>query len=433
MAYLLSFDQYSLNEPFLYLLSAALSTWWTNPWRPKKTPENSAGEAPSVFGLDSTESGDDDFAFDASAFKSQKRNNAENPFAWMNDRGSSNSDRDSWGDRQPSSFDDAPAKAWPEESVADDKDALAELNDMIGLDAVKEQIARLRAKIVFDQRRRAGGFRTSNQSLHMVFTGNSGTGKTTVARIVGKIFYELGILDRPSVHEVTRSDLVAGYIGQTAIKTAAEIKKALGGVLFIDEAYSLAKLDGGQDFGAEAIETLLSEMENQRGNLCVIVAGYEREMGRFLRSNIGLPSRFKTTIRFPDYSPLELYRIFEKTCSDDGFSLTRDAMGLAADHLEAIYETRGQHFGNGREVRNLFADCYNNAAFRTADDPSLDISTMEAADIPMPDVVKQDRMRLQMWLVVRDPSTTKTEKQKALSWLEANPIKKTVKRIAKIQ
>ena len=292
---------------------------------------------------------------------------------------------------------------------------------MIGLDPVKDQVKRLRAKIIFDQKREASGASATKQSLHMVFTGNPGTGKTTVARIIGRIFKEMGLLDRPTVHEVTRGDLVAEYVGQTAPKTAEEIEKAIGGVLFIDEAYNLSPAEGGRDFGSEAIDTLLREMENRRDKLVVIVAGYEAEMKRFVASNPGLQSRFKNTIHFPDYSPAEMYRIFEKIAEGDSFTISGDARALLRNYLAALYENRGAEFGNGRDVRNLFEDCTSNIALRTVDVPASDkeaFSTIQAADIPFPHSLPDDYATKALWDIVQSDTYTKKQRTEAIKKLD---------------
>jgi len=296
--------------------------------------------------------------------------------------------------------------------------ALEELDKMIGLDPVKEQVRRLHAKILFDQKRAATGAKPTKQSMHMVFTGSPGTGKTTVARIVGRILNDLGILDRPNVHEVTRTNLVAEYVGQTAPKTAGEIEKALGGVLFIDEADSLSPADGRRDFGSEAIDTILREMENHRDKLVVIVAGYEAEMERFIGSNPGLQSRFKNTINFPDYSASEMYRIFEMIAQMDHFALTDDARSLLQHHFTILEQSKGPHFGNGRDVRNVFEDCTSNLALRTVNVSETDkaaFSTITAADIPKPKALSA--VDTALWNTVQNTRSTDTERSAALKKL----------------
>lgn len=270
-------------------------------------------------------------------------------------------------------------------TVEKNRSALDELNAMIGLEPVKKQILELRAKIEFDQKRKAQGKAATSQSMHMVFTGNAGTGKTTVARIVAQIFHELGVLKNPTVHEVARGDLVAQYIGQTEEKTREAIEQAMDGVLFIDEAYSLTESDSKRDFGREAVETILKEMEDNRDRLVVVAAGYKKEMQTFLNSNAGLKSRFKNVIDFPDYTPDEMFQIFEKIASGEDLKLAQDAKPALKKYLTKMYEKRDANFGNGRDVRNLFETCLSNLAMRAHAENLTDaesLSTITAADIP---------------------------------------------------
>ncbi len=311
--------------------------------------------------------------------------------------------------------------------------AIEELNAMIGLEPVKEQITRLRAKIIFDQKRKAAGAAATSQSMHMVFTGNPGTGKTTVARIIGKIFHELGVLKKPTVHEVAREDLVAEYVGQTAPKTTAEIKKARNGVLFIDEAYSLSAAGNSKDFGREAIETLLKEMENNRDSMVVIVAGYKKEMQTFLKSNPGLKSRFKNLIDFPDYTPPEMYQIFEKIASEQDFKLAPAASTLLFHHLAELHKHRDTHFGNGRDVRNLLESCVSNLAIRTQDEGKIDaknLSTITATDIPVPDTLKSNSKMIKLWAFIQDANTNAKERQQAIDQLNKENEKLGQKRLS---
>ena len=263
--------------------------------------------------------------------------------------------------KQEAAIKKAPVKKAPQVKKAEPIDvdkALAELNELVGLRTVKEKINATVNQIKNFNLRRENGLKVPKVSYHMVFTGNPGTGKTTVARIVSKIYTALGVVSGNDIPdglvETQRNNLVAGYVGQTAKQTQEVIDKAMGGILFIDEAYSLAPKGGGADFGQEAIDTLLIGMENNRDNLVVIAAGYENEMKRFINSNPGLESRFKTFIHFEDYDGEELFKIFSFQLKKNDYVLDSAAKVKIKEYLKELYENRDENFANARDVRNLF-------------------------------------------------------------------------------
>lgn len=237
----------------------------------------------------------------------------------------------------------------------DGMSAYDRLQALTGLDSVKRAVGKMiHLHQINAKREEALGKKASTVSMHMVFTGNPGTGKTTVARIIGELYHEMGLLSKGQVKEVKRADLVAENIGGTEANTKRAIEEALGGILFIDEAYTLSPEDPGRDFGPKAVDTILTAMEENRGNLVVIVAGYEKEMQRFINSNPGLKSRFKNFIRFEDYNAQQLHQIFRYTVESEGYRLDEAADSILAPYFEQLYRTRGLNFGNGREVRNFF-------------------------------------------------------------------------------
>lgn len=237
------------------------------------------------------------------------------------------------------------------------------LNLLIGMDTVKRKIKEISDWVTFTQMRQAQGFKTDEISLHMIFSGNPGTGKTTVARMVAEILKALGVLKKGHLVEVGRSDLVAEYVGQTAIKTMKKIKEAEHGVLFIDEAYSLTR-SGGNDFGIEAVDTLVKAMEDKRKNLVVILAGYPKEMNHFLQTNPGLFSRFKYHINFPDYSLDELLKIHSILLKEKQYKITENAELGVKELIKRAIRNKPSSHGNGRLIRNLIEDeILNKAAY----------------------------------------------------------------------
>ena len=236
----------------------------------------------------------------------------------------------------------------PKEKI---EDLLAELDSYVGMDAIKAEVRSLINMVQVYKLRREHDLPTTDMSLHMVFSGNPGTGKTTVARIMARIYHSLDILSKGQLVEVDRSGLVAGYVGQTALKTQKVIEKAMGGVLFIDEAYALNG-KSENDFGQEAIDTILKAMEDHRDDLVVIVAGYTELMDRFIHSNPGLESRFNRFLEFEDYTTEQMVAIFKMQCKKGCYVLAQGTEELVRDFIAE--ESAGDSFGNARGVRNLF-------------------------------------------------------------------------------
>ena len=243
---------------------------------------------------------------------------------------------------------------------------LAELDRLCGLDKVKEDVKGLINLVKVRGLRKDAGLPVPPMSLHLVFMGNPGTGKTTVARLLAKIYRSLGVLSKGQLVEVDRSGLVAGFVGQTALKTQEAIDKALGGVLFVDEAYALANQDNANDFGREAIEVLLKGMEDHRDDLIVIVAGYTNLMGDFIHANPGLESRFNKYFYFEDYDGGQLAEIFRDLCKKNGYELDEAADKAAAEAFQVMYDRRDENFGNARDVRNIFEAAVARQANRVA-------------------------------------------------------------------
>ena len=232
---------------------------------------------------------------------------------------------------------------------------MEQLDSLVGLETVKKEVKNLINLVKVRKLRQENDLPVPPMSFHMVFLGNPGTGKTTVARLISGLYAAIGVLTKGQLIEVDRSGLVAGYVGQTALKTQEVIQSALGGVLFIDEAYSLSS-GGENDFGREAIETLLKAMEDHRDDLVVIVAGYTGPMEKFIHSNPGLESRFNRYFFFPDYDGNQLTEIFRMQCKKNSYTLTPEADEAALKMFTRLYEERDENFGNGRDVRNCFED-----------------------------------------------------------------------------
>lgn len=276
----------------------------------------------------------------------------------------------------------------PATTVSDNKNAkpqidpFAELDQQIGLQSVKDQVREIYDNLRANELRRAKGIKVEAQSLHFVFTGKPGTGKTTIARIVARLLHQIGALPTDKLVEVDRSQLVAQYIGQTAPTTTKKIEEAMGGVLFIDEAYSLAPPGNTNDFGKEAIEALLKRMEDDRGKFIVIVAGYKNKMDEFIDSNAGLKSRFTLYLDFPDYSPSELADIFTLITKGRNYVLELDAQAALVPLCERMVQTTPpEKFGNGRDVRGRFEKAERAQGRRLISDPNADPMKLTLADI----------------------------------------------------
>ena len=264
-------------------------------------------------------------------------------------------------------------------------DPYKELDELIGLEQVKEEVHSLANFVKIQKQREKKGLKIPKMSLHLVFTGSPGTGKTTVARIVARIYKDLGVLKKGHTVETDRSGLVANYVGQTATKTNAIVDSALNGVLFIDEAYALVPTaNKNNDYGQEAISTLLKRMEDDRDKLVVIVAGYPKEMNRFIDSNPGLKSRFNRYINFPDYTSGELCQIFNMYVRKNQYSLTPDAERCLKTRLDSAVKHKDRNFGNARYARNIFEKSIQQQANRLSKEKNpttKQLSELTASDI----------------------------------------------------
>ncbi len=282
------------------------------------------------------------------------------------------------------------------EKTEPETDPMEDLNELIGLAGIKHDVRELYDFTKIQKLRRDAGLKTVPVSMHLVFTGNPGTGKTTVARILARLYRQIGVLSKGQLVECDRSGLVAGYVGQTAVKTQKKIEEAMGGVLFIDEAYSLARgADQGNDFGQEAIDTLLKAMEDHRDEFVVIVAGYTKPMEAFIHSNPGLQSRFNKFIEFPDYSVDELLAIFDLNCRKYQYIPDQAARDQVKTLLMLRKAQTPENFANAREVRNLFESIITNQARRIA-----------AMDNPTPEEMQRITVE-----DLRDEDDTNTEEK----------------------
>jgi hypothetical protein len=280
---------------------------------------------------------------------------------------------------------DSPTEKSPAERLAE---AMAELDRLIGLEEIKHEVRTLTNFLKVQAKRSEAGLPTTDLSLHMVFNGNPGTGKTTVARIVGDIFSAMGILQKGHLVETDRSGLVAEYAGQTGPKSHKKIDEALDGVLFIDEAYTLIAAKSEDPYGHEAVQTLLKRMEDDRERLVVILAGYPQEMEALLRSNPGLSSRFSRHLEFDDYTPLELSQIFGLMCDKSQYRVCSATRAKIIVGVTWLHVRRDRHFGNGRTARNLFEHAIRRQANRIAEISELSVeqlSTLLPEDIEFED------------------------------------------------
>ncbi|WP_211518741.1 AAA family ATPase [Flavobacterium humi] len=279
---------------------------------------------------------------------------------------------------------------------------LEELHGLVGLEAVKKDISELINLLEIQKKRSAEGLKNIEIALHTVFLGPPGTGKTSVARLLSRIFKHLGFLSKGQMYETDREGMVAGFVGQTATKVDKAVQESLGGVLFIDEAYSLTQNNLGNDYGAEAVNTMLKRMEDHRDDLAVVVAGYTEPMKFFVETNPGLRSRFSRYFIFEHFKPSELFLIFETFCKKSDFILTEEAKEKLHDTFELLYSKKDEGFGNARVIRNLFEKCVQNQANRIVKLTKINqeiLKTICEEDIPEPKETQE-----QVYFAVNNPS-----------------------------
>jgi stage V sporulation protein K len=282
----------------------------------------------------------------------------------------------------------------PSPKVQSKHSALREIEDemgsLVGMEEMKKMVKEVYAWIYINKKRQEQGLKAGKQALHMMFKGNPGTGKTTVARLLGKLFLQMNVLSKGHLIEAERADLVGEYIGHTAQKTRDLIKKAIGGILFIDEAYSLAR-GGEKDFGKEAIDTLVKHMEDKQHDFVLILAGYSQEMEHFLSLNPGLYSRFPLVIDFPDYTVDQLMEIADRMMSEREYSFSRDAQWKLRDHLYTLKNNSTQTgFSNGRYIRNIIEKSIRSQAMRLLINDDYDrqeLMTIRTQDLMFKDII----------------------------------------------